>query len=280
MEIPKKIWLLWLQGLEEAPPVVKACYTSWKERNPTWEVVLLTEENLKEFCPREIFPLLDAGNISNQAISDIIRINLLATHGGVWADATCFCVSPLDDWLKPYSANGFFAFSYAEGAPVAISSWFLAGRPDSYLVREFRRAVNEYWNNNPGIRAWNKSLAWRLAFKYTGLAAWLDARPEHWFKPLFRSQLKLHPYFWFHYIFTLMLPQNEHFREAWNTIPRFPSDVPHTLQRYGMQKEANAEIKAHIDGATSPVYKLNWRVGTISPGSALAYLMNHPPAEH
>jgi hypothetical protein len=272
MEVPKKIWLLWLQGMKEAPTVIKACYASWGKHNPAWEIILLTEENLREYCPPDIYPLLKAGNITKQALSDIIRINLLATHGGVWVDATCFCARPLDDWLPDYSHSGFFAFASPEGSPTAISSWFLAGHPDNYLVREFRRIVNAYWFNNQWIRAWNSSLVSRVVFKYTGLAAWFDARPEYWFKPFLRSWLKLHPYYWFHYLFTLKLPADDHFRQAWKEVPRFSSDYPHRLQQYSLLKEADTQLKAEIDSIASPLYKLTWRVAVVPPGSALDYL--------
>jgi hypothetical protein len=274
MGIPKKIWLLWLQGLDGAPEMIKNCYTSWVKQNSDWEIILLTEENLDKYCPLEIQPLLEADNITKQALSDIIRINLLATQGGVWADATCFCTRPLDDWLPDYSKSGFFAFASPEGSPTAISSWFLAGHPENHLVQEFKRIVNAYWFENKGIQVWNSSLISRIPFKYTGLATWLDARPGYWFHPLLLKWMKLHPYFWFHYLFTLKLPLDNDFCRAWEDVPRFSSDFPHRIQQYGMLKEANAQLKEEIDTVVSPLYKLNWRVDTVPSGSALDYLLS------
>jgi mannosyltransferase OCH1-like enzyme len=35
-------------------------------------------------------------NMTIQAKSDMIRLHVLSTHGGVWADSTMLCLQPLD----------------------------------------------------------------------------------------------------------------------------------------------------------------------------------------
>lgn len=93
------IWVVWLQGLSQAPYVVKECITSWKHHNPTWNVQLLSMDNVKEYVslPPRLWDLHEKGKISNTHMSDILRIHLLFHHGGVWADATLLCLRPLDD---------------------------------------------------------------------------------------------------------------------------------------------------------------------------------------
>ena len=44
--LPRKIWILWLQGFENAPPLVKLCVKSWQRLNPDWSINLLTEDSL------------------------------------------------------------------------------------------------------------------------------------------------------------------------------------------------------------------------------------------
>lgn len=46
--IPRKIWLLWFQGVSEAPFIVRKCIDSWIRKNPTWDVTLLDSNNLKK----------------------------------------------------------------------------------------------------------------------------------------------------------------------------------------------------------------------------------------
>ena len=106
---PKVIWSLWLQGLEEAPDLVRACLASWTNRNPGWVHHLLTRDTLPLFLPeaRNEGSLL-ARDLPPAALSDVVRVGLLSRFGGVWVDATCYCLHPLDDWLAEAMRAGFF----------------------------------------------------------------------------------------------------------------------------------------------------------------------------
>src|ERR1700691_1037199 len=98
--IPKTIWFLWFQGLDQAPAVVRKCHESWVARNPGWRVVMLDDTTLGAFASVDYA----AGNISRlsrQHKSDLLRLDLISHHGGVWVDATCFCVQPLDEGAIP-----------------------------------------------------------------------------------------------------------------------------------------------------------------------------------
>ena len=37
----KKIWIIWFQGLQKAPSLIKKCISSWKKYNPDWEINVL-----------------------------------------------------------------------------------------------------------------------------------------------------------------------------------------------------------------------------------------------
>jgi hypothetical protein len=78
------------------------------------------------------------------AFSERIRMALLETHGGVWADATVYCRRPLDSWLPARMGEGFFAFSKPAPARM-VSSWFLAAHTDALLLRQWGQAVRSYW---------------------------------------------------------------------------------------------------------------------------------------
>ncbi|GFH26773.1 capsular polysaccharide synthesis, partial [Haematococcus lacustris] len=80
----KNVWLLWFSGWHTAPWLCKQVALSWRAYNPTWRVVLLDNTTLSTYVPDLVLPL-EAGA---QAKSDLLRLALLARHGGVWADAT------------------------------------------------------------------------------------------------------------------------------------------------------------------------------------------------
>jgi hypothetical protein len=136
------IWLYWAQGLEGAPPLVRACVKSWQHHNPDWDVRLLDDENLHGFLDMsDISP-----KVNRTAYSDILRCRLLKKHGGVWADATVLCAAPLDDWLHMLTYSGFFAFSNpASDRPIA--SWFIAAAKGNYIIERLSSEVDAYWAN-------------------------------------------------------------------------------------------------------------------------------------
>jgi len=144
--IPRVLWTLWLQGWEQSPALVQACLRSWQLRNPTWSVRALTMENLGRYVDLgATYPGVDLDRIPAPALSDMIRIALLTRHGGVWADSTVFCVTPLDQWLDDYSRTGFFAFS-RPGPHRMVSSWFLASEPHHPLTTAWEDRVRRYWH--------------------------------------------------------------------------------------------------------------------------------------
>jgi hypothetical protein len=144
-DFPKIIWMLWLQGWDNAPRIVQACRRSWELNNPDWTIQLLDQRNIAEFIEnRDTLRALDP-NQPPEACSDRLRIALLAQNGGIWADATTYCLRPLNDWVFDALKTGFFAFD-RPGPDRLISSWFLAAVPNNYLIQRWAESTLEYWN--------------------------------------------------------------------------------------------------------------------------------------
>jgi hypothetical protein len=244
--LPKKIWFLWLQGIASAPLLVRNCYASWVKQNPGWDVILLDENNISVYLPA-----IHRG-ATKQALSDILRINLLADLGGVWVDATCFCTEPLDDWLADKMTTGFFAFD-RPGPDRMISSWFLAAERDNYIAKVYQAKVNNYWQQNPHLSYITES-KWR----------WINKHLEKigrsiWFGTIATKILKVHPYFWFHFLFEYIYLRDKTFRELWDATSKISADIPHTVLFAGLYQPLNNDIKTHIDLKMSPLYKLTWK---------------------
>lgn len=146
VSVPKVIWLLWLQGWEHAPEIAQASQESWSNRNPGWKVWLLDRDSLATFIPRDQLNWILSSNIPLEALSDLIRLELLHSYGGVWADATTICSRPLDSWLNQFTQEGFFAFD-RPGPDRMISTWFLAAHRGSYIVERWREAAANYWHD-------------------------------------------------------------------------------------------------------------------------------------
>ncbi len=139
--IPRTVWMLWQQGWDKAPNLVKACAESWQERNPGWEVKLLDQESLLDHV--EGYENVRT-TLTRQARANMARTMLLHQHGGVWADATLYCGRPLDEWL-PYAArSGFFVFS--DPRPYRrLDNWFIVGAKGNHFIGAMLELFFAYW---------------------------------------------------------------------------------------------------------------------------------------
>jgi hypothetical protein len=267
--IPKIIWFMWLQGFDSAPMLVKKCFVSWGTHNPNWEIVFLDEGNIGTYLDFQALPIRSK-NISKQAISDLVRINLLAQYGGVWADATCFCHVSLDTWLNEYTKSGFFAF-YRPWRDRLLGSWFLASTKHCRLISKWRDESNEYWRNNNFSRNRNPLLNWVL----TRILSRSTTTTRFWFSFVVRRILKAYPYHWFHYLFERVIQKDTQCMRIWAETKKYSADIPHKVFSYGLLQPLSKEIKQHIDNKQSPVYKLSWRynVDEYKEGCTLHYLL-------
>lgn len=95
-----RIWVFWWQGEEMMPELVKGCYSQLCLHNRN--VVLITKDNVKQYCniPNYIYDRVENGDISFTHLSDILRVSLLAEHGGLWIDSTCWIEHVEFDRLK------------------------------------------------------------------------------------------------------------------------------------------------------------------------------------
>ncbi|WP_286295379.1 glycosyltransferase family 32 protein [Vibrio apostichopi] len=136
---PKKIWLYWNSPLEEAPEVVRVSVESWIKLNPDYNVTLLNDNNLNDvlgFDFNAIFKIATV-NLGFAMKADILRLYLLATQGGVWADTTTFCLKPLSSWLDyEIEKAQFFAFRHNSNKTRPIEAWFLASPPSSPIIKK------------------------------------------------------------------------------------------------------------------------------------------------
>lgn len=47
--LPKKIWMYWDKGWNNAPELVKKCRESWVYHHPDWEINFLDAQNITQY---------------------------------------------------------------------------------------------------------------------------------------------------------------------------------------------------------------------------------------
>jgi Mannosyltransferase OCH1 and related enzymes len=138
-DIPRTIWIYWNSGFENAPDVVKLGVESWQKMNPDYDVKLLSDENLYEFLGFDFSMVFQLSSVRCllPTKADILRFYLLSRYGGVWVDATTFCLKPLNLWL-PLAASHchLFNFKQKNNPTRPIEAWFIASPQGSEVIND------------------------------------------------------------------------------------------------------------------------------------------------
>ena len=237
--VPRVVWLYWDAGWDpmRAPYLVQCVAASWRHHNPRWQVILLSHDNVSRFvrlpAATHGWPL--------PARSDVLRIALLATYGGVWADATMLCTQPLDDWVDTSArAEGMWMYHRVRestginGMRRAPASWFLVANNGSWILNQWAHAVDVY---------------------------------------VARHQ-QPHAYFWLDDLFDKLIDSSMAFREAWRRVPSLDCNSrgsAHSMGEGRGIKVLEARRACLIAGRLPYALKLDKRVidplGTLMSGS-------------
>jgi hypothetical protein len=146
------IWVCWLQGYDAAPVLVQNCIGSVRQHKPEgYEVVVITSQNYQQFVvlPEHIVQKWHKGLITNTHFSDLLRIFLLARHGGYWIDATCLLTSPIPAVV---ARSDLFLFrSHGEFAYTHIQSCFIRCQRNHYVMRKWCACMSAYWRRENSL---------------------------------------------------------------------------------------------------------------------------------
>lgn len=186
----KKVWVCWMQGIDNAPELVKRCYRSLQENLTEREIVLITSENLKEYTnfPQFILEKYEKGFITHTHFSDLLRVELLCRYGGTWIDATVFCSGGN---IPVYMLDAdLFMFQNlkpgADGSVLNISSWFMTSCANNKILLAVRDLLWKYWE----------------------------------------KENYLVDYFLVHHF---IMMAREYYAEDWDKMVQFPNSFPHVL---------------------------------------------------
>ncbi len=101
------IWQYWAQGYDEIPDVVRRCLDSVDQYAADYQIVRLTDANLSNYLDLPAFVQEKRASYSHAHFSDLLRLILLKTYGGVWLDATILMTAPIP---KEWAKSKFFVF--------------------------------------------------------------------------------------------------------------------------------------------------------------------------
>ena len=143
------IWVMWYQGINKAPPIIKACIQSILIKRVNHPVILLDKSNIKKYIelPKYILKKFEDNIISITHFSDIVRMALLSRYGGFWIDSTYLVNTPLN--LTNYSFYTLrFSKCYKTITKCKWSGNFLALPKNNFLSTYVYNSFLFYWKSH------------------------------------------------------------------------------------------------------------------------------------
>lgn len=234
-EKSNKIWICWFQGIENAPELVKACYNSVVKNYNDKEIIVLTEENYKQYVdiPEYILKKWEKGYITFAHFSDILRIELLSKYGGLWLDSTIFTTKRSE---LVFNENiELFVYKQVDldrknQLSIVASSWLMYSNKNNNIINLTKKLLHEYWKN------YNHIINYNLI----------------------------------HLFFTL---STEVYKDEWNKVPTFNNISPHILQ-FELNDDFE-EVRFNQIRGMSDFHKLNWRIKSENKNSYYNYIVDN-----
>ena len=181
------IWICWFQGMDNAPDLVKKCYQSVIKNNPDKKVIVITEKNISDYVtfPEYIVTKWKQGVITHTHMTDLLRLELLITYGGLWLDATVLCTGTAPEYF--FDSDLFFFQTLKpgrDGHASYISSWLMEAKTNNKILMATRELCYEYWKTN--------NTMWDYFLLHDFMSIVLEKYEEDWKKIIPRDNATPH----------------------------------------------------------------------------------------
>lgn len=175
--VPKKtfskpvIWQYWGQGTTDLPEIVKMCFRSFdRYAGGEYEIVRLDDATIPDYLdlPDYVMEKVRNGIYSRTHFSDLLRLCLLETYGGIWADATILLTGPIpaqirsaelflyqrsDDVVDKKYWESSYAYYWGWHPKFKVRSLnsFIVSSGHDLLLKSLLAIVLEQWRNADGM---------------------------------------------------------------------------------------------------------------------------------
>jgi len=149
-ESPEILWQFWDNPAgKTTPEIVKSCLDSVSTFKGNFERKILTKSTFENYSdlPDFVLDKFKKGQIGYAHFSDLLRLNLLKNHGGIWLDATGY----MTDFVPKYILDeDFFVFLTGNLTHFPYSfmqNCFIRSKKGDALCEAWYKMCIEYWKN-------------------------------------------------------------------------------------------------------------------------------------
>jgi hypothetical protein len=202
-ENPETIWQFWDNPTEQATPeIVNASFRTVEKFKGNFDHKILNNLSISDYSdlPGYVFDRFKKRQMDYAHFSDLLRLNLLKNHGGIWMDATDY----MTDFVpEDIIHQDFFVFLTGD----------LTHFPYSFMQSCFIRA-------RKGVFL---------------CEAWYEMCVEYW-----KKETKRMDYFQIHLMFKTLVLKNPSAQRAFAEMPRRSDDEIHQLTGKRLFEDFNA----------------------------------------
>lgn len=175
-EKEKIIWVCWLQGLNNAPEIVKSCIRSiQKNIDNSYSVVIITEENYLEYCSpsKHIVEAYHKGIMKAAHFSDMLRLELLRKHGGTWIDSTILVTGRIPEYMLQSDLFMPQTLHWERfQVPYTIENYFMSTCQNNKIIMLALELLNDYWEKT------KKPSPYMITYMFLEIA--IEQYPDEW----------------------------------------------------------------------------------------------------
>lgn len=154
-EKSNNVWFCWMQGMDNAPEVVKMCYASILRNLSERKVKVIDGKNWMEYVelPDYVVERWEKRQIPPAHFTDLLRIELLIRYGGTWIDSTVLCTGIYPQNEKEtmsFLDADLFMFQYTQPGSDqwrGISNWFISACSNNEVLMVLRDMLYAYWKD-------------------------------------------------------------------------------------------------------------------------------------
>lgn len=153
--------------------MVKKCIESQKKALTDYEHRVLTLENYHQWVelPEYVVKKFRKGKIPRALFTDLLRLAVLKKYGGVWLDASVLFTGfenekLLNRWnrIEQSEFTIYRYFKRGRKETVGLSNWFIAARPNEFVVSTVLDMLLAYWKD------YNCTVDYYIMHLYIGMA--------------------------------------------------------------------------------------------------------------
>ena len=136
--IPRTFFTFW--DTKQIPELVQKCIDTWKKTNPNFEVIIITEDTVKNHVKRKLPS--NFNKLTPQKKSNWVRCVAIYEQGGFWMDASTILIGDMEKMIMEAEKKRltFIGFQHAM-KHFQIENWSFAAPKGTQLMK---RWIEEY----------------------------------------------------------------------------------------------------------------------------------------